>query len=240
MSDDLLRDAALALRESSESGDECARLTRARVLRTVRDGSVRRRKLSTYLLPVAAVLAVSSAWAAVTGRVPAMVQEVRRAVGLSESEFPAAPPPPTPPRARAALVAPPAPTPETQPAAEPETEPVPPSVEPAPAEPKNEPRAVASAKAAPAPDPSFALYRAAHTAHFVRHDPAAALQAWDAYLRAAPRGRFSLEARYNRALCLTRLGRKSEAKAALEPFARGDFGSYRREEAKELVDALSE
>ncbi|MRG98389.1 tetratricopeptide repeat protein [Polyangium spumosum] len=102
-----------------------------------------------------------------------------------------------------------------------------------------EPEAPAVAAAqAPRVDPDDALYRAAHQAHFVTRDPAAALSAWDAYLRAAPRGRFAPEAHYNRALCLVRLGRTAEAERTLELFATGSFGGYRKAEAKALLDAM--
>ena len=91
----------------------------------------------------------------------------------------------------------------------------------------------------PLPVDVDALYRDAHEAHFTRRDPEAALAAWDRYLAAAgPNGKFVLEARYNRALSLVRLGRKSEARAALGPFARGDYGGYRRDEATKLLENL--
>ena len=90
----------------------------------------------------------------------------------------------------------------------------------------------------PLPIRSHELYRRAHQAHFTEHDPARALGLWEAYLREAPRGRFAVEARYNRALCLVRLGRHAEARAALEPFAKGAVGSYRQHEAAELLEAL--
>ncbi len=89
------------------------------------------------------------------------------------------------------------------------------------------------------PDEDGLLYARAHEAHFVQRNAAAALTAWDAYLAARPEGRFALEARYNRALCLVRLARLDEAKAALEPFRDGRFGSYRRVEATRLLDALN-
>jgi hypothetical protein len=89
-----------------------------------------------------------------------------------------------------------------------------------------------------APDPTHALYRRAHQAHFTEHDPARALALWESYLREAPRGRFAVEARYNRALCLVRLGRHAEARSALEPFANGTPGSYRQHEAAQLLEAL--
>ncbi|TKC93622.1 tetratricopeptide repeat protein [Polyangium fumosum] len=100
--------------------------------------------------------------------------------------------------------------------------------------------AIEAPEAAPAPrvDTDDALYRAAHQAHFVTRDPAGALAAWDAYLRAAPRGRFAPEAHYNRALCLVRLGRTAEAERTLELFASGSFGGYRKAEAKALLDAM--
>jgi hypothetical protein len=98
------------------------------------------------------------------------------------------------------------------------------------------------APSAPAvqPDDDGLLYARAHEAHFVQRNASAALTAWDAYLAARPEGRFALEAKYNRALCLVRLARLDEAKAALEPFRDGRFGSYRQVEAKRLLDALSQ
>ena len=91
----------------------------------------------------------------------------------------------------------------------------------------------------PANDPDLELYREAHRAHFVQRDPRAALEAWDRYLAAYPRGNFTLEARYNRALCLVRLGRHDAARQALAPFAAGEVsGGYRRTEASALLEAL--
>ncbi len=92
-----------------------------------------------------------------------------------------------------------------------------------------------------APAPTEALYRAAHEAHFRGGDPAKALAAWDAYLAAEGSGRFAIEARYNRALVLARLGRYAEARAALAPFAAGEIeNGYRRDEAKKLVERIDE
>lgn len=83
-----------------------------------------------------------------------------------------------------------------------------------------------------------AIYQRAHALHFQSGDYAAARSAWEAYLAAAPRGRFATFAHYNRALCLLRLGRRAEARRALEPFASGAFGGYRKAEAQSLLDAM--
>jgi hypothetical protein len=102
-----------------------------------------------------------------------------------------------------------------------------------------EPAASAAASAETEADrEAHALYTAAHRAHFSDRSWGAALAAWDRYLAAAPRGRFALEARYNRALCLVRLGRAGEARAALESFASGRFGAYRRDEARAILQAM--
>jgi hypothetical protein len=81
------------------------------------------------------------------------------------------------------------------------------------------------------------LFRRAQQLHSA-HDPGA-LAAWDRYLVAADGGVLIPEARYNRALCLVRLGRVQEAKLALTPFARGDYAGYRRAEAQALLKALA-
>jgi len=95
--------------------------------------------------------------------------------------------------------------------------------------------------ASPAPpedEGTLALYRKARKLHFVDQNPGAALAAWDEYLAAEPKGPLAVDARYDRALCLVRLGRKTEARAALQPFAQGTYGSYRQDEAKRLLEAL--
>jgi hypothetical protein len=111
-----------------------------------------------------------------------------------------------------------------------------PAVEPAPA-----PTAVAAAPptptATPAPESAeLALFRRAQRLHLAR-DPRA-LSAWDDFLRVAGEGALAPEAKYNRALCLIRLGRAADAKRALTPFAGGEYGNYRRAEAKSLIDAI--
>lgn len=86
------------------------------------------------------------------------------------------------------------------------------------------------------PEERLAFQRAdaLHTAR----DHGAALEAWDAYLARHPAGRFAIEARYARAICLVRLGRTDDARAALAPFAAGTHGQYREREARALIEAL--
>jgi len=83
-------------------------------------------------------------------------------------------------------------------------------------------------------------YERAHRAHFFTDSPARALAAWDQYLAAYPHGTFAPEARYNRALCLVRLGQLAPAANALRPFAAGRPGGYRHHEACLLLRWLSE
>ncbi len=253
MSDDILAEAARALRETTDpergaaSGvPSSARLTRSRVMASLHQRTVKRRTRVAFLLPIAATLATVSAWGAASGKAPELWDAVARTLGF---EKPAeAPAPAVPPlgRSSGALRRPAQAAIEHHAAAEPTSE-QPDTPAPAP-----EPPAVASAvrPAASAPaasassavfaDPAHDLYRRAHRAHFTEHNPPAALALWDEYLRAAPRGRFAVEARYNRALCLVRLGRRAEARAALDAFAAGKFGGYRQSEAAELLEALGE
>ena len=80
------------------------------------------------------------------------------------------------------------------------------------------------------------VYGTAHWLHFVADAPAQAITAWDTYLRAFLHGLFVPEARYNRALCLIRLGRRAEAERALHVFTRAGGDGYRRAEAERLLD----
>ncbi len=89
-------------------------------------------------------------------------------------------------------------------------------------------------------DAEARAYGRAHRAHFVDDAPARALGAWDDYLTAFPRGVFAPEARYNRALCLVRLGRLGEAARALRAFERESPAGYRRDDARLLLDWVHE
>jgi hypothetical protein len=231
-SDELLKAATGALRrfgDEQQNGDA----TRARVLAGLAARKRRRRAFGTTLLVLVLALTASTVWASASGRLPAIWNA---AVELVK---PAAPRP----RARAheakpVVVAPPAPV-VTPPAPVVVTPPAPVVVAP-PA------RVHHHATKAPEIDDDDAdvraetdLFKVAHQAHFVTRDPAAALVAWDRYLSAAPAGRYALEAKWGRALCLVRLGHHDEAVAALQFFADGVHGDYRRREAQQLMDALA-
>lgn len=239
MTDDLLKAATQALKEEAD-GDADGRFTRARVMASLHQGKVKRRTRLAFVLPLAACLAGGTAWGAATGRLPAVFHAIGQMVSYS-SNAPAEPKGKSAPVAAAAApsgldqVPPP---PVAAPEPEPKPEPPPPTVKSAP-----QPAPSASVAAAPSSSAAFQdtdgdLYRLAHEAHFASHDYGRALAGWDAYLRAAPGGRLATEARYNRAICLLRLGRDAEARRALEPFASGFIG-YRQNEAKELLKELT-
>jgi TolA-binding protein len=76
--------------------------------------------------------------------------------------------------------------------------------------------------------------------HFDGGDPGQALRAWDAYLQAYPAGTFAPEARFNRAVCLLRLGRRAEAKSVLVPLAEGSAFVFGRDRARALLDTMGE
>ncbi|HEX6766418.1 MAG TPA: hypothetical protein VF103_13090 [Polyangiaceae bacterium] len=233
---DLLDEATRALREEGKGDDAAHRFTRARVMASLHQGTVKRRTRLALLLPIAATFVATSAWGVSSGRARVWIDEIKTTLGFEKKAEEATPAPK--PTERKPLVRREAKPPQpTEPAAPEAPEPIPPEVAEPPA---------AAAPAVPLPsasaserlDAELELYRAAHRSHFTERNPAAALSAWDAYLAKAPSGRFALEARYNRALCLVRLDRKAEARAALEPFARGAFGAYRKREAGELLEAL--
>jgi hypothetical protein len=244
MSDELLTQAARALRESHDGESQAATLTRTRVLLLAATRRKRRRLAAVVLLPIAAAFALSTAWAAATGRLPHWLsllrgQDERAQVAAGSGH--ALPAPLAPPVASVAS-APADAGPEDDAAP---VEPVA-TAPPVPAPAVTAPRARTAPREAPSASSTAAgaaseeeqLFAAAQHQHFVARDPQAALKAWDAYLGAYPRGRLALEARYNRALTLVRLGRADEARAALQPFATGREGSYRQREASDLLRAL--
>jgi hypothetical protein len=233
--DELLARAFAAMRETTTGERADARTTRARILLIAQDRRRARARWAYTAIALAAAFVTTSAWAAVTGRLPRAVTAL---FSMRESPTPraagsGASPGPLPPQ-----IASPPPDPAPTPTASAAPDPVPPE------RPTELTRAVASASAPRGPvdasDREDTIYAAAHRAHFVEKDPARALVAWDAYLAAYPRGRYVLEARYNRALDLVRLGRNDEARTALEPFARGEMNGYRQREARAILDALAQ
>lgn len=213
--------------------------TRARVLASHRARVARRASLTTWLaaaIVLFGLLGGSTVWAYWTGRLPSFGPP---AAAPEETQLPA----PSAPPSRRPVPRPPAPpvTEVSVPAPAPPIAPAPSvsSVMERASDDVAAPTSPARDEEQTAVDPAERLaYRHAHALHFEAHDPAAALEAWDDYLAGYPHGRFALEARYNRALCLVRLDRRAEAESALAPFAEGTHGDYRRAEASALIEAL--
>jgi hypothetical protein len=248
MKDDLLERAASVVRKRYDGASEQEVASEIRVLSAFTLQRRRRSRLPLLAIPLVAALLASAAWGTVSDTLRAWVQ-------ASTSERPSASTPlattetaraRTPRRVPSAVPGPAAPLPE--PAAPWSLPPEPAAPLSAPAAPKSATRLPALATASPAPvvpvpAPSdleiAALYRAAHRAQFSGGDPGRAVVLWERYLAAAPNGSLTPEARYNRAIALARLGRKAEAAAALEPFARGEYGGYRKAEASSLLEVLA-
>ncbi|MCB9613270.1 MAG: hypothetical protein H6722_12525 [Sandaracinus sp.] len=257
--DDVLAAATRAVRDEGDAPLSDVQETRRRVLLALAEKKKRRPWYTTLAFQLAAVLLTATAWAATTGRLQPLAEAVRSWVAAEER--PSADDAPTRRRSsRSASVAN-VPSPPSEPVDgrlepnTPETIEGPSEVTEATESAADAPTEIAievrasratsrstrstrSTSRAPS-SADLASYRAAHRAHFDEADPAAALAAWERYLEEQPRGVFRVEARYNRALSLVRLGRRAEAAEALAPFARGEVGrSYRQREAGELLEAL--
>jgi hypothetical protein len=83
------------------------------------------------------------------------------------------------------------------------------------------------------------LFRAAQRLQAANAEPLEVLAAWDGYLTRFPDGVLALEARFNRARSLARLGQRTAAAQELGQFANGSFGGYRRSQAATLVRVLN-
>lgn len=229
MSDrDLLARATEALRMADGCPSNESDPTMHRMLVTLQRSRTRRRHVVTAALSLAAVLAGSTAWSLASGRLPAVWKNAAAYFSRAPAPVPSEARPP-----RASV-----PTASPDPQVEAAEVPIEaPSVAP-PAE-----RSHASLKPVgekPVSDPFEPLYQRAHRTHFVDGDFSKALELWNGYLEKDPRGAFALEARYNRAIALLKLGRSTDAAAALRPFAEGAYGSYRQREAREIIDALEQ
>lgn len=239
MSDrDILDEAFAALREEKR-GVSADTSTRLAILAAASRRDRRRATVVKFVLPLAAVLVVSTAWAAATGRLSAL-SELFRPAPKPEAALPS-----NPPIMTGALAPPEAvdagdtDAGDTVEEAEPSSAPVSVPAQPIPRVSASTVPRTNPSSARDGVDPEETLYRAAHAAHFVDHDWARALAGWDAYLSAHPSGRFAPEAQYNRALTLIRLGRRDQARAALRPFSEGTrYHGYRQREAASLLEAL--
>jgi hypothetical protein len=236
MSHDLLRRASQALRATTDGATDRAQETRARLLTNAQLRRRSRNRWRVVWVPLAAALAVSSAWAGATGRLSAswhQLQGFAHPMASARSDVGAAT------HSVARILASSAPASRDEPLPRPVDSPVTESAAEFP-----QPAAIASSASSShslredAGDADHAAYLVAHRAHFNGGSSSSALSAWNEYLRVFPAGRFSLEARYNRALCLVKLGRNVEASQALDPFARGAYGTYRQVEAKALREAI--
>jgi hypothetical protein len=199
--------------------------------------AVRRRRVGLIVaLQLVAAVAGVGAWAAVSGRLPPLFSRWRPG---ARPPAPVAPAHARAPRGHREAFDPPAPAPppESLPA------PPPPLVQspmvgrpvhaaPGPFRPAVPPPDHVQATSGPEE-----IYARAHRAQFTLHDYAGALALWDEYL-ATTGGTLGLEARWNRAIALVRLGRREPALAALAPFAAGQNEGYRQEEAQALLRVL--
>ena len=210
MSKDLLSEATRALRETESASEFEARATRTRVLTGLHQTRVRHRTRLSFLLPLAASFVAVGAWGAASGQAQLAFERLERFVFVpaaapgSAKALPKRRPEPL----RSTPASPDQATPGVSRDPESKAGSEPASISSVAAPAASSTRAMASpsssAHHAEREDPTLALYRSAHTAHFVDRDPARALIGWDAYLSAAPTGAFAPEARYNRALSLVR------------------------------------
>lgn len=250
-----LDDLVGAIRAADGDDPELADATQLRVRRSLEARARSRHRVVGVMTTVGILFAGTAAWALATGQVSALWTPAP----VLDAPAPVAPPPAEPRRISASAAAPARPAIVIQPveaalAAPPLPEapvdvapvaPPPPLVAPITSAPPAPARVTAPAAPAPAAadsdTPAEPLYRAAHQLHFHGGDPIITLRAWDAYLAAEPRGRFAVEARYNRALTLIRLRRYDEARAQLLPFASGavEPAGYRQTEAGELIERLA-
>jgi hypothetical protein len=249
---DSLREATQALREFGKTGTDASPATRARVLTSLQRTKGTSRRRSFVAIPLAALLIGSLAVAATGGQIPAPVQKWFSALTAHEPSKPAvhrqhsrqlAPAKAPPPRADSGEV-PVLATSELQPDEQPLTQrgdaklSAERAVDGAPGSMRHASTERATPDEKPMSEEEYERYRTAHEAHFIKKDPAAALAAWSEYLAYSPTGRLAVEARYNRALCLLKLGRDQEAMTALRPFTRGSYGAYRQKEAQRLIAQL--
>jgi hypothetical protein len=229
---DTYHDALRTLRRNPLGVADDGEATRARIQQSLRRAAAAR----TWRLRVLGALAATFLVGSVALAFFVTAAPTPRAQRSSHSGVAAAPAAVTPGEAPAPQPIPAASTPSASlepPAPRPRARLSQPS---APAKP-SAPRPAAPASAPPSQAERDALYLTAHRLHF-RGAPREALAAWDAYLATQPAGPLAIEARYNRAVVLVRLGQKEAARAALQPFARGAYGGFRAADAQRLLSQL--
>ena len=258
MTNDVLAPFIAAYRDENPGTALDAQAIRRRMLVAVAGRRSRRAGALRYVLPIAATFVGSVALAASQGVLP-RIDEVRAWFGIAADGSGRRAPGEERVRAKSAVGSPLSPPRLSPPVTEPLDETSAPVA--TPSLPVKEPekglsvddlplegtvRAPVSA-AGPAPRaPERALsadlraYQEAHRLHFDGGEPSRALAAWNAYLASYPAGTFAPEARFNRAVCLLRLGRRDEAKSVLVPIAESSSFAYGRDRARALLDAMGE
>ncbi|GAB5541770.1 MAG: hypothetical protein SangKO_015300 [Sandaracinaceae bacterium] len=234
MTDELLERAASALAETTHTptaDDEAL----AAILRDVAARPPRRERRWGWIAAAAAVLLAfaggPTAWAWTGEWVQALLSPSEPA-RAEQAPVPRAAPTP-PPRASARRPA--AEPPPEREVEEPEAPPPPPVPSARVARRSPRPAVAPASPADGAARIERERFERAYRLHFRGDSPEAALGAWDAYLRAHPDGRYALEARYDRALCLVRLDRLAAARVALEDVVQR---GYRVSDARALLDAM--
>ncbi len=263
MTDELLRRMTSALRDEYDGASATPEVTRARVIRALAERRPRRKKWLVVGFPAFVLLGGSTAWAAATGKLDRIVAQAIEVMPWQTG--PSAPPAASvalrhSPTGRSSAASPVPDEAADEGAADAEIAPAHPTPLPAalamPSAPR-QPRAAqippgdTTREAAPTPaserpETSLPLedhtalltFRGAHRAQFSEGNCARAVTQYEAYLGLAPDGPFAMEARYNRGVCLVKLGRPVEARSALTPFAQGAYGDYRRSQSAQLLNAL--
>ncbi|HMA94279.1 MAG TPA: hypothetical protein VKP30_16420 [Polyangiaceae bacterium] len=246
MNNNELDRAIVALRQHRSGASTRAESTEARVVALIREQQQVRRRWR-WLVPLAAICAASSAWAAThlefaksmlsggstDASAPSAIPRYQRTVSAHPTSVDSA----DPPENDAAAPLPSAATPvDTAKLAVP----TPVLVPRGSALPSTLPSSSSTAEVSQrtAPRPSYQIFRDAKRLQYGRRDYAAALTAWEQYLAVEPNGALALEARFNRGLCLAAMGRAADAERALAPFATGEYGQYRLQEARAVLNRL--
>lgn len=262
MSDDLLAQMTQALRDEHDGATAVPEATRARVIRTLSERKPRRRKWLAVGIPLFVVFGGSTAWAAASGKLTPIVQQAFSV--FTEDSVEDEKQAPVEPKQKTArphaepnvpeAVVPATEEPKQQEPEEDTAEPANPVVD-ASVSPIRQPRAPQNKRASTEPPSredrerteeisedhtSLLLYRNAHRSQFSQGDCVSAIAGYELYLRLYAKGPFAVDARYNRGVCLIRMGRHQEAHDALLPFAQGRFGNYRKSESQRLLDAMTD